>query len=79
MDEALAHVQDWLDWDMVWTPEPTDRHAQIMAGLLKPLARSNLVEDAHIATLAIEHGLTLCSADIDFRMFPGLRLLNPLE
>lgn len=34
--------------------------------------------DAHLAALAIEHGLTLCSADSDFAKFSGLRWLNPL-
>jgi predicted nucleic acid-binding protein len=34
--------------------------------------------DAHLAALAIEHNATLCSADSDFRRFPGLRFLNPL-
>ena len=37
------------------------------------------VEDAHLAALAIEHGATLCTTDNDFKLFPGLRLQNPLE
>jgi len=37
-----------------------------------------LVPDAHLAALAIEHGLTLCSTDGDFARFPELRWLNPL-
>jgi len=37
----------------------------------------NLIPDAHLAALAIEHGLTLCSADGDFARFPGLKCLNP--
>lgn len=37
-----------------------------------------LVADAHLATLAMEHGLVLCSADEDFRIFPGLRFENPV-
>ena len=37
-----------------------------------------LVPDAHLAALAIEHGLTLCSTDGDFAKFPGLKWLNPL-
>jgi predicted nucleic acid-binding protein len=38
----------------------------------------NLVPAAHIAALAIEQGLTLCSSDRDFARFPGLRWENPL-
>ena len=34
--------------------------------------------DAHLAALAIEHGLVLCSSDSDFARFPGLRWDNPL-
>ena len=37
------------------------------------------VSDADVAALAIEHGLTLCSADGDFARFPGLRWINPLD
>lgn len=39
---------------------------------------SKLVMDAHLAALAIDHGLILCSADRDFRQFDGLRFDNPL-
>jgi hypothetical protein len=38
----------------------------------------NLVTDAHLAALAIEHGLTLCSADTDFARFRKLKWENPL-
>jgi len=41
-------------------------------------AAGNLVSDAHLAALAIEHGAELCSADRDFGRFPGLRWMNPL-
>lgn len=43
-----------------------------------PGVHANLVPDAHLAALAMEHGLTLCSADSDFARFPALRWLNPL-
>ena len=39
---------------------------------------SRLVPDAHLAALAIEHGLTCCSTDGDFSRFPGLKWENPL-
>lgn len=38
----------------------------------------NLVSDVHLAALAIEHGLTLCSADGDFARFASLTWRNPL-
>jgi predicted nucleic acid-binding protein len=37
-----------------------------------------LVPDAHLAALAIEHGLTLCSIDEDFARFRELKWQNPL-
>jgi predicted nucleic acid-binding protein len=42
------------------------------------LIRANLVHDADLAALAIEHGLILCSTDGDFARFPELRCQNPL-
>lgn len=79
MNEALAFVEEWLEWDTVWVPEPTVEHMKIVGTLLRAVPRSSLVPDAHLAALAIEHGLTLCSNDRDFRLFPELRLHNPLE
>ena len=50
-----------------------------MAGLLKPSwMTSRLVPDAHLAALAIEHGLTLQSTDGDFGKFADLKWENPL-
>lgn len=79
MDDALAYVDEWLEWDTVWVPEPTISHMKIVGELLRPVPRSNLVPDAHLAALAIEHSLILCSNDADFRLFKGLRLHNPLD
>jgi len=63
----------------VWIPTPTERHAGILAGLLsEPGVHGDLVSDAHVAALAIEHGLTLCSADGDFARFVNLKWINPL-
>ena len=41
--------------------------------------RANLVPDAHLAALAIEHGLTLCSTDGGFARFSGVTWQNPLR
>jgi predicted nucleic acid-binding protein len=40
---------------------------------------AKLIPDAHLAALAIEHGLDLCSTDGDFARFDGLRWVNPLS
>lgn len=79
MAVAWKQVRLWLAADPVWIPQPAERHAQILGELLGlPGVHGNLVPDVHLAALAIEHGLTLCSTDGDFARFPGLRLLNPL-
>jgi hypothetical protein len=66
-------------WPKAMTPDDSERHEEILAGVLaKEAFRSNLVPDAHLAAIAIEHGLTLCSAAGDFARFAGLRWENPL-
>jgi hypothetical protein len=77
--QAWRQVRDWLSCDAVWIPQPTERHAAVLNDLLsQPGVYANLVPDAHLAALAIEHGLTLCSTDGDFARFPMLRWLNPI-
>lgn len=77
--QALGVVRAWLSLVSVWIPSPTDRHADELARLLGPESRPDLVPDAHLAALAIEHGLTLCSVDRDFARFEGLRWRDPLR
>ena len=77
--DAWNRVTMWLCSDVVWVPAPTERHAEILARLLAaPGVYGNLVPDAHLAALAIEHGLELNSADGDFARFAGLNWRNPL-
>ncbi|MGH7961700.1 MAG: type II toxin-antitoxin system VapC family toxin [Candidatus Binatia bacterium] len=77
---AWGQVEQWLTLNPVWIPQPTERHREILGTLLRHTGeRSNLVPDAHLAALAIEHGLTLCSTDGDLARFPGLRWENPLS
>jgi hypothetical protein len=80
MSEAWRQVDAWLGADAVWIPQATERHAGVLGALLASAGvQANLVPDAHLAALAIEHGLLLCSADTDFARFPDLRWLNPLS
>lgn len=79
MIQAWGQIEAWRRLENVCIPQPTDRHAEVLGGLLaQPGVHGNLVPDAHLAALAIEHGLTLCSTDGDFARFSGLRWLNPL-
>lgn len=80
IERAWAQVEDWLGVGSAWIPQPTDRHAEILKVLLRETgAHGNLVPDAHLAALAIEHGLILCSTDRDFARFTELRIENPLQ
>lgn len=76
---AFDQVRAWLGAAPAWIPQPTDRHAEVLGEVLSGSGGGgNLVPDAHLAALAIEHGLVLCSTDRDFSRFPGLRWENPL-
>jgi hypothetical protein len=77
--DAWRQVCEWLACESAWSPQPTERHADLLGQFLGlPGVHGNLVPDAHLATLAMEHGLTLCSTDGDFARFRGLRWQNPL-
>lgn len=77
--DAWARVTDWLSADVAWIPEPSDRHAAILGELVvRHDVRGNLVPDAQLAALALEHGLTVCSADTDFARFTDIRWENPV-
>ncbi len=77
--DAWAQVHAWLGCDPAWIPQPGEGHAGLLGELLaQARIQANLVPDAHLAVLAIEHGLILCSTDSDFARFPRLRWTNPL-
>lgn len=76
--EAWSYITDWLDADLAWVPTPGGRHRDILGRLLTDGdLRGNLVTDAHLAALAIEHGTSICSFDSDFARFDGLPWTNP--
>ena len=76
---AWRQVELWLDEPTVWVPQPTGAHRQVLGNLLRRTnVSTKLVPDAHLAALAIEHGLILCSTDGDFARFPDLRWRNPI-
>jgi toxin-antitoxin system PIN domain toxin len=78
-EEAADQVDAWLTAEPTWVPTPGARHAAILGGLVRRhQLRGNLVSDAHLAALAVEHGLELCSTDTDFARFLEVRWRNPL-
>ncbi|UCF98992.1 MAG: type II toxin-antitoxin system VapC family toxin [Spirochaetaceae bacterium] len=79
LSKAWQQVREWLDCRTTWIPQPTERHREVLDRLLsRSDLRANLIPDAHLAAMAIEHGLILCSTDGDFSRFPELRWENPL-
>ena len=78
--EAGSIVSEWLAQPAVKILQAEERHWTILSELLPAAqAASELVMDAHLAALAIEHGATLCTNDRDFTRFPGLRVQYPLD
>jgi len=76
---AWRQVERWLAAEPAWIPLPTDRHPDVLGRLIAAYdLRGNLISDAHLAALAIEHGLTVCSADTDFARFTEIRWVNPV-
>jgi len=80
LEQALARVQSWLDQPCTRVVRPTERHWTVFQQMLTDgQAIANLVTDAHLAALAIEHGCELASTDSDFARFPRLKWSNPLS
>ena len=77
---AISVVRSWLEQPPAWIPDPGPRHLELLDLLLRAQPSARLVTDAHLASLAIEHGLELCSRDRDFARWSelGLRSRDPL-
>jgi uncharacterized protein len=76
---AWGQVRDWLAAPVAWIPGPTVRHEEVLGGLLEGSAvTGDLVHDAHLAAIAVEHGLAICSADTDFARFSAVEWINPV-
>jgi uncharacterized protein len=76
---ACDIVESWLTRPQVSVLHPGERHPAILFGFLRSTGvGGNLITDAHLAALAVEHDLQICTTDTDFARFPGLRWQNPL-
>jgi toxin-antitoxin system PIN domain toxin len=77
--EAWELVEQWLGAPAVWVPSPGRGYAEIFGRLVRDLdLRANLVPDAAMAALCIEHGLEMVSADSDFARFAEISWVNPV-
>lgn len=79
-DEAVSHIQSWLERPNVKIVSPGPRHAELLFGFLRTAGQAgNLTTDAHLAALAVESRAVIHTADTDFQRFSGVRWLNPLQ
>lgn len=73
VDNALLLMNRWLAAPAARIVQPTEQHAALVGRLLLGAGTAgNLVGDAHLAALAVEHGATVVSFDSDFARFPGV-------
>ena len=80
LPEALAFAQVIRESDNAVPVQPGRRHWELFARLCRQAgATANLVPDAYLAALAVEHGCEWITTDRGFARFPGLRWRNPLE
>lgn len=78
-DHAVDLMTEWFRSPSVSPLNPGTQHVTIFRNLLIAAGvGGNLVTDAHIAALAVEHQAEVHSNDSDFARFPGLRWRNPL-
>jgi toxin-antitoxin system PIN domain toxin len=78
IEQAARVARAWLAQPAAVLVDPTRRHLDLVAGLLNATGTAgNLVSDAHLAALAIEHEAVLVSFDTDFGRFDGLSWERP--
>lgn len=75
---AMTRVEAWLGAAPAVVVEPTVDHSRVVRSLLEPIGvGGNLVNDAHLGALAIEHRCDIVSYDRDFGRFPGVKAHPP--
>jgi len=80
LDDALDRIAEWYANPVVVQIDPKPEHFQILGRLLRTVGKgADLVNDAHLAALAIEFDGTIYSADKDFALFPSAKWINPLK
>jgi len=78
VDEAMDRVDAWTAAPPAVIVEPTTGHARVVRDLLRHVGvGGNLVSDAHLAALALEHRCVVVSYDNDFARFEGVTWESP--
>ena len=78
---ALADLRSMLSSPSLLLLGETSRHAEVMEEVMRSSGTTgNLIHDAHIAALCLEHGVSeLITGDRDFARFAGLGIVNPFR
>ncbi len=77
--EAARHVRSWLNRPVVQVLDSGPHHVEQVLTFLEGVgAAGNLVTDAQIAAIALDHGALLHTSDSDFVRFSGVRWFNPI-
>ncbi len=81
VDVALEDLSSLLaSPSLVLLGEGPGHAGHMRATIANGQASGNLVHDAHIAALCVEHGVSeLWTTDADMRRFPGLTTRNPFS
>jgi uncharacterized protein len=78
VEQAFSQIDDWLGAPGAQVLHPGPGHARVLRDLLDEVSTGgNLVNDAHLAAIAIEHRAGVVSYDADFGRFPGVRWDRP--
>lgn len=80
IEEALDQIAEWIALPTVEIISPGYDHVRHFDSICRASnAKANLITDAHLAAIALEHDCDLASCDNDFARFPGIRWINPLK
>lgn len=78
VDDAFDRVGAWIGAGPAVVVEPTPDHGRIVHRFLRDFGTGgNLVNDAHLAALAVEHHCVIVSYDRDFDRFEGVERISP--
>jgi uncharacterized protein len=75
---ALGIVDTWASHPNTAILHPGPRHLVSLLSLLRNAGTAgNLVNDAHLAAIALDHDATVVTFDADFGRFAGVEWLTP--
>ena len=76
---AMQDLRKVLGSPSLFLLAETARHASVLDQVIsQPGATGNLIHDAHIVALCLEHGVSeIITGDRDFTRFAGLKVINP--